>query len=1040
MLRFARLSGIFLFCLLSLSVWLFFGCGGGGGDSGIPIQTQGRINGNVTASGTIGASINSISESILQAVNVSNCEVYLESNRLISTKTDSSGLFSLTSVPFGAHRLIGLFKKVDGTTYKVRSATDISLSENTPEVQAPAMDLALANRQVRGILKNSQGNPIPNGTLSIWGETFTTDSTGNYSAPPMPDGVTGNIQIQTTGYQTASLSVSFTSPNPPYIETTLAPTGSTNRAPVVTLAADKTTVSALGTVNFSATAVDPDNNTLTYYWYAYSGQIATSGGNLSAIFTAPSTSGVATISFEARDPQGLSGKMYIGITVGTGGTTNNAPTVTVVSTASTVLISSVLALTANATDSDGDALTYSWQSTNGTLFSNNTQSVNWLAPNVATSSSISVQVSDGRGGSASYSKSITVSTTPPITNYPPTASISYPLNSELIATGVVFIKGYGTDTEDGLLDISKNTWYLNGSVIASQIGQFYYPFPSPGTFTLRLDVVDSQGASGTLSIQFRMNAVPNVVTISAPSANSIFLASSTVTFSGSASDIEDGVLTGSNLQWWEGTSMLGSGISYATNSLKLGSHTVVLKAIDQKGQYSQTSVTIGINKPPTILLASPTTFTFAYAAPINFVASVTDYEDGIIPAAQIGWYENTTWLATGTSFSKSDFSAGSHVLTLWAFDSRQAVSSYTFSVTVSGNNSPSVTRISPASGSIYNFAAPITFTASATDVEDGPIASTKIGWLDGISFMGTGSTVIVSNLSAATHSITIYAIDSQNAVGTLTFNVSVLPNNLPTFSSISPASNSQYNFAAPITFAATATDVEEGVIPSNQIGWYEGGTWLATGSSFVKSNFSAATHSVTVLAVDSQNGVGATTFNVGVRQNYLPTFTLNSPAPITFNASATDVEDGTISSSQIGWYEGGTWLATGSSFVKSNFTAATHSITLLAVDSQSGVGSITFDVGVKTNNVPTCTISGPASGTVYLTGSNVTFTGTVTDVEDGSIATASKMGWSSSIDGFLASGSPYSTTALTGGNHVITFSGIDSQNAVGATTTAIVIN
>lgn len=88
------------------------------------------------------------------------------------------------------------------------------------------------------------------------------------------------------------------------------------------------------------------------------------------------------------------------------------------------------------------------------------------------------------------------------------------------------------------------------------------------------------------------------------------------------------------------------------------------------------------------------------------------------------------------------------------------------------------------------------------------------------------------------------------------------------------------------------------------------------------------------------------------------------------------------------------------------------------------------------NHPPTSTISSPANAASFLQGTAVTFAGTGSDPEDGSIASAT---WSSSIDGtFSPVGGTYSQ--LSAGTHTITRTVTDSGGKSASATITLTIN
>lgn len=82
------------------------------------------------------------------------------------------------------------------------------------------------------------------------------------------------------------------------------------------------------------------------------------------------------------------------------------------------------------------------------------------------------------------------------------------------------------------------------------------------------------------------------------------------------------------------------------------------------------------------------------------------------------------------------------------------------------------------------------------------------------------------------------------------------------------------------------------------------------------------------------------------------------------------------------------------------------------------------------NTPPVVTITAPANGSSVAQGTSVTFSGTATDAEDGTIS--GSLTWTSSINGIIGSGASFATSALSAGTHTITASVTDSGGAPGS--------
>jgi hypothetical protein len=90
------------------------------------------------------------------------------------------------------------------------------------------------------------------------------------------------------------------------------------------------------------------------------------------------------------------------------------------------------------------------------------------------------------------------------------------------------------------------------------------------------------------------------------------------------------------------------------------------------------------------------------------------------------------------------------------------------------NSTPTVSISAPSNGTSVADGTAITFTGSASDVEDGNMAS-QISWSSNVDgFLGTGSSVNAT-LSVGSHTVTAQVTDSGGKTGSDSVNVSVTP-------------------------------------------------------------------------------------------------------------------------------------------------------------------------------------------------------------------------------------------------------------------------
>lgn len=88
------------------------------------------------------------------------------------------------------------------------------------------------------------------------------------------------------------------------------------------------------------------------------------------------------------------------------------------------------------------------------------------------------------------------------------------------------------------------------------------------------------------------------------------------------------------------------------------------------------------------------------------------------------------------------------------------------------------------------------------------------------------------------------------------------------------------------------------------------------------------------------------------------------------------------------------------------------------------------------NAAPQSAVTLPADGSSFVVGDTVTFSGTGTDAEDGSLS-GSQLRWYSHIDGFLGTGASLDVSTLAPGNHTIELISVDSKGVSGSAIIAV---
>lgn len=172
------------------------------------------------------------------------------------------------------------------------------------------------------------------------------------------------------------------------------------------------------------------------------------------------------------------------------------------------------------------------------------------------------------------------------------------------------------------------------------------------------------------------NQAPDV-TISSPADGGATVVGQTVTFTGEATDPEDGEIPGSALVWTSDLDgPIGTGNQFMRDDLSGGTHEITLTATDSEGASGQASISFGVGGAPQAEILSPVDqsngapHTVTLGTSVTLTGSANDVEDGPLSGAALVWTSNVDGqLGTGTSLVRDDLAAGMHTVTLTATDS-----------------------------------------------------------------------------------------------------------------------------------------------------------------------------------------------------------------------------------------------------------------------------------------------------------------------------------------------------------------------------------
>jgi N-acetylneuraminic acid mutarotase len=279
------------------------------------------------------------------------------------------------------------------------SASDITrvkVTVSASDMSTMSLDLAKSNGSWGGIIGN-----IPSGSnRSFLAEAYDSSSTKRFQ------GQTSGVTITANQTSAVAITLQELAPPPAY----------GNDGPVIdSIVASVTTVQTSGSISLTTTSHDPNaGDTLTYAWTGTAGTFATPTAANSS-WTAPSAVGIYTLTFTVTDSQGVAASVSLAVNVVSVASTGSAnltisfnlyPQVTKVTASRIRLdVGQSVSVSATASDTDGDPLTYQWTApaTCPGTWTNATSSTASFVPSAIPSGTcdnclLTVTVQDGRTG------------------------------------------------------------------------------------------------------------------------------------------------------------------------------------------------------------------------------------------------------------------------------------------------------------------------------------------------------------------------------------------------------------------------------------------------------------------------------------------------------------------------------------------------------------------------------------------------------------------------------------------------------------------
>jgi hypothetical protein len=237
-------------------------------------------------------------------------------------------------------------------------------------------------------------------------------------------------------------------------------------------------------------------------------------------------------------------------------------------------------------------------------------------------------------------------------------------------------------------------------------------------------------------------------------------------------------------------------------------------------------------------------------------------------------------------------------------------------------------------------------------IED--VATHELGHAIGLSHSTQPDATMYTSYSTCSQSLRTLSADDISAARSL-YGTGGTTDTAPTVTITAPASGATVPLGTALTFSGSASDTPDGNVSSYLVWRSNLDGQIGLGASFSKT-LTAGSHTITASVTDSTGHTASVTRSVTVTSgNTSPSVSISSPAggttvaagtSLTFTGTATDSQDGNLTSALIWQSNIDGRIGTGGSFTRT-LTAGTHSITATVTDTGGLVGQASRTVTVS---------------------------------------------------------------------------------------------